>query len=554
MALKSTLRPTLSEAKDIRSRLVVRLWPVSLIFLGVYIPTCFMVLNDPISGWIQVGVLIVILFTIAFYYKTRNAALVSNVLAMLGIPVLLPWLFTGGVAGTGFWWSIVYVLWVFFVAGERWAVFWLSLTLAITAGIFAFAKAGYFDIAYTDAQLLHMFLAYGITFLLVFLFNRVLEYFMRLANEEIRERRKTEAQLLKTTRQLNDAQKIARIGSWEWDVPTNTVTWSDALYDIFGVTRAQFPGSYEGFLELVHPEDREYTNFIITQAFQTGVFPDYYHRIVRPDGKVIINHARGEVIKDANGQTILMVGTGQDVTEVEEAKRSLELMNTALASKNQEVEQFAYVASHDLKEPLRTITGYASFLKQEYGDQCGEQGLQYLDRIMHATVRMRTLIEDLLDYSRLGHGKDKTTVDFSKEMEAVLVDLDKQIKDSGARIEAGPLPALKAYQTEVRLLLQNLLSNALKFRKPEEPPVIRISAVKDHQQWTFSVSDNGIGIKAEFLDRIFVIFKRLHARDAYSGSGIGLAHCKKIVELHGGRIWAESEPGKGSTFYFTIPG
>jgi signal transduction histidine kinase len=223
-----------------------------------------------------------------------------------------------------------------------------------------------------------------------------------------------------------------------------------------------------------------------------------------------------------------------------------------MESKNEELEQFAYVASHDLQEPLRTISGFVDLLKKEYRDKLDDNGQTYLNFLSQASDRMKTLIKDLLDYSRIGREKEASSVDCNQLLDEVLADLDKSIRESGARITSGSLPVLRAYPTELKLLFQNLIANAIKFRHPERPPEISVFAVQDNGRWKFAISDNGIGIEEQFLDRIFIIFQRLHNRTQYEGSGIGLAHCKKIVEVHEGQIWVESTPGQGSRFYFTI--
>lgn len=223
-----------------------------------------------------------------------------------------------------------------------------------------------------------------------------------------------------------------------------------------------------------------------------------------------------------------------------------------LESKNKELEQFAYVASHDLQEPLRTISGFADLIQKEYRDRLEGNGIKYLDYLTQGSDRMKTLIKDLLDYSRIGREKDARTVDSGQLLGEVLADLDISIRESGASISAAGLPELRAYPTEFKLLLQNLIANAIKFRYPGRPPAIEVKATPEAGYWKFVVSDNGIGIEPQFLERIFIIFQRLHSRSKYEGSGIGLAHGKKIAELHGGNIWAESQPGSGSRFYFTI--
>jgi signal transduction histidine kinase len=228
-------------------------------------------------------------------------------------------------------------------------------------------------------------------------------------------------------------------------------------------------------------------------------------------------------------------------------QRTVELEN-----KNRELEQFAYVASHDLQEPLRTISGFVELLQKEYHERLDGNGSKYLEYLSQGSDRMKTLIKDLLDYSRIGREKEAMMVDSRNTISEVLADLDKSIRESGATIRASNLPVLRAYPTELKLLLQNLITNAIKFRNPDRQPEILVSAVSETAWWKFIVSDNGIGIEPQFLERIFIIFQRLHSRTAYEGSGIGLAHGKKIAELHGGRIWAESTPGEGSRFIFTI--
>jgi signal transduction histidine kinase len=223
-----------------------------------------------------------------------------------------------------------------------------------------------------------------------------------------------------------------------------------------------------------------------------------------------------------------------------------------MESKNKELEQFAYVASHDLQEPLRTISGFVDLLHKEYRDRLDGNGEKYLTYLFQASDRMKTLIKDLLDYSRIGREKEAMLIDCNLLMEEIRADLGKTIRDSGVRIHTQTLPTLRAYPTELKLLLQNLITNSIKFRRPDRTPEITISSVQENGFWKFMVGDNGIGIEKQFQERIFIIFQRLHNRAQYEGSGIGLAHCKKIVELHGGSIRVDSEPGEGSQFSFTI--
>ena len=243
------------------------------------------------------------------------------------------------------------------------------------------------------------------------------------------------------------------------------------------------------------------------------------------------------------------------VRDVSQKKKMIsELMNSlqALEGKNKELEQFAYIASHDLQEPLHTINSFVQLLEEEYGESLDKEAVKYLHFIAKAARRMSALISDLLDYSRLGQKAEMSEVDSEEVLQNTLQNIDSLIQSSGAVIEAGPLPHLWANETMLTLLFQNLISNAIKFRKKDVTPKIRIGAEEQKHFWQFSFEDNGIGIEEEQAEKIFIIFQRLHSRAEYEGTGIGLAQCRKIVELHGGRIWVKSKPGRGSTFYFTI--
>lgn len=232
---------------------------------------------------------------------------------------------------------------------------------------------------------------------------------------------------------------------------------------------------------------------------------------------------------------------------------NLETQNKELERKNKELEQFAYVASHDLQEPLRTTASFVELLQRQYKEKLDEKADKYLDYIAASSERMKIFISDLLEYSRIGSKKEWQAVDCNKILAEVLADIDTAIKETGIEIISIPLPVINGYPTEIKQLFQNLLINAIKFRDKNTPSKANITFLKKGNAWEFAVADNGIGIAKEHYERIFIIFQRLHTRDQYKGSGIGLSHCKKIVELHKGKIWLDSEVGKGTTFYFTIP-
>jgi PAS domain S-box-containing protein len=244
-------------------------------------------------------------------------------------------------------------------------------------------------------------------------------------------------------------------------------------------------------------------------------------------------------LRDEQGRIRGTFGVSRDVTAQRHADEGLR--------------QFAYVASHDLREPLRTIGGFCTLLEQNYKGRLDEQADRWIAFVVDGVQHMQALIEDLLAYSRLdSRAKSPEPVDFNVTVDEVVRSLRSSIDSSGAEIVQEELPTLRMEPTQARQLVQNLLSNAIKYRG-QEPPRVQISARKRGREWVFSVRDNGIGIKPEFHDRIFEIFKRLHGKDEYSGTGIGLAICRKIVQRHGGRIWVDSQSGRGSTFRFTVP-
>jgi len=234
-------------------------------------------------------------------------------------------------------------------------------------------------------------------------------------------------------------------------------------------------------------------------------------------------------------------------------KEVVEKMNIKLRNSNKEMEQFAFIASHDMQEPLRTISNYIGLFQKQYKGQLDKDADRYLTSISGATFRMQSLIRDLLEYSRIGNDKNKIVIDCNLVLNDVLNDMNESIKENSAIIHSEKLPVINGYLSAIKSLFQNLISNAVKFKKKDVHPIIYISAEVKHDEWFFAIKDNGIGIDKKYYNKLFVIFQRLHTKAEYAGTGIGLAHVKKIIELHEGKIWVESELENGSTFYFTIP-
>ncbi|MCA9717530.1 MAG: hypothetical protein KC468_22835, partial [Myxococcales bacterium] len=225
---------------------------------------------------------------------------------------------------------------------------------------------------------------------------------------------------------------------------------------------------------------------------------------------------------------------------------------TALEASNRELKQFAYVASHDLQEPLRTISNYVALLDEEHRPQLDDEARRYMDFIQRACARMQALIHGLLEYSRLGRDVEFEPVDLEELLGEVLADLHASVREAGVALEHDPLPVVYGYRLGLRLLLQNLLSNAIRFRHPDRAPAVRISAERRGARWEVTVADNGLGIAPEHRERVFLLFQRLHTQREIPGTGIGLAYSRKIMEIHQGRIWVDESPSGGAAFHFTV--
>jgi PAS domain S-box-containing protein len=243
----------------------------------------------------------------------------------------------------------------------------------------------------------------------------------------------------------------------------------------------------------------------------------------------------------------------RDVTDKKKAESEIAAQNKKLQLQNKELEQFTYLASHDLQEPLRTLISFSSIIKEEYTGKLDEEFNQYIDFIYESSNRMQDLVKGLMDYSRIGKVKELAAIDCDKIIYEVLSDMSTVIKEKKAQITVSKLPVIYGYPTEIRLIFQNLISNSLKFTKKGSIPEINVNAKEVNDNWHFSIQDNGIGIDEKNISKIFKIFKRLNNRDQYEGTGIGLSHCEKIIDLHGGSIWVDSKLGQGSVFNFTIP-
>lgn len=358
---------------------------------------------------------------------------------------------------------------------------------------------------------------------------------------DISERKAAEEALRESERRLTDAQELGLIGSWERDHDTATTVWSAELRRMFGIADdAPPPQTPEDFLAMVHPDDREAVSEAIHQ-----VPGEHDYRIVRPDGEVRWMTGRRRL---ASAEPLRIAGTMQDITERKRIEEELRRSNAAL-------EHYAHAASHDLASPLTTISGFAAVLRMRHADALPDEALRYLDAIESGIQRMRAMLDAMLDYSRAQRGeRDVEDVDLAVVAEDVLADLRATIAETGADVAVEPLPTVRGERALLRQVLLNLVGNALKYTREGEPPVVRVTAERvAGTRWQIAVADRGIGIPPDEAERAFEMFTRLTSGAGYPGTGMGLALCRKVVERHGGRIWAEPTPGGGTTVRFTLP-
>jgi PAS domain S-box-containing protein len=354
--------------------------------------------------------------------------------------------------------------------------------------------------------------------------------------------------------QLVEAQRIAQMGSYEWAVDENRVYRSEELCRIFGVPPGEFEPTFQGYLDRVHPEDRDHTRQIVETAFRSGTPFSFEERIVRPDGTVRLLHSQGKWRFDAAQRPTRLVGICQDITDrrrAEDQARHAE----SLRVKNEELKSFAYTVSHDLKAPLRGIAGYAGEIERQHRAGLGARGQHCVDQILVAARNLDRLIEDLLQYARL-----------EAEMPtAVVVNLPQMI-DS---ILAPRRPALAEQQVQLTMdlaattvrtwdrglfqALANVFDNAIKYSKHSTPPRVHVTS-EDHDGGVrISIADNGIGFDMRYHERIFGLFNRLVRQEQYDGTGAGLAIVKRVLDKIGGHVRAESTPGAGTTFFIDVP-
>jgi PAS domain S-box-containing protein len=408
--------------------------------------------------------------------------------------------------------------------------------------------------------------------------------------QEILERREVEAALRHSEQRYRSLVEAASQVVWLADSTGQSTGVIWGWQEITGQTPEEMKGW--GWLDVIHPDDREHSRRFWAEAVASKSCFESEYRLRTQTGSYRSFLSRGVPVLDQADRVLEWVGTCIDITERKqaqaalldsrnqletevhqrtqeltianaalqaeiaerlEAERQLSDLTTDLQRSNQELEQFAYVASHDLQEPLRAITSYTQMLAKRYQGNLDEKADKYIYYIVDGATRMQQLIQDLLSYSRVGRSEMKLhPVDCEALIKRVLKDLQVSIAENCATICIETLPSVVADASQLAQVFQNIIGNAIKYRS-NEPPKIHVSATQQGDEWVFSIQDNGIGIEPQYADRIFGIFQRLHTRREYAGTGLGLAICKKIIERHNGTIWLSSEAGAGATFYFSLP-
>jgi signal transduction histidine kinase len=389
-------------------------------------------------------------------------------------------------------------------------------------------------------------------------------------NRDVTEKTQLLRDLMHYKKMVEQKEEFLNLGTWELTLETQQMAMSDGMFRLLGYetgTKGDSMDLFEFFRSHLSAEEVKKTNNAIHEIIENGETYVRQSSIFTTDGQTKTIESFGKVQLDVHGKAVKIFGITHDVTKLKEYEQKLEIKVDQLNRSNHELEEFAYVASHDLQEPLRKISTFGERLRSRCGDQLSEEGTVYLNRMLASADNMRELIDNLLDFSRvtrMQHPFIKT--DIRNLIQQVIEELDLSIEDSHAFIDLKPMPDIEVNPVQVKQLFRNLLTNALKFQKPGVPLRISINSNKLSREekeklklrsarnyYKFVVSDNGIGFEEVYAERIFQLFQRLHGKAEYPGSGIGLAICRRIADNHAGTISAASSPGKGATFTIILP-
>ncbi|MBN9485127.1 MAG: hypothetical protein BGO70_10920 [Bacteroidetes bacterium 43-93] len=384
--------------------------------------------------------------------------------------------------------------------------------------------------------------------------------------QDVTERQRLIEKLQQSEERYKQAQALSHIGNWEWYVDSDEIEWTEELFRIHGIDAEQDTILYEDFISLIHPEDRAYLQQVVDNTLQTGSPYEIIYRIILKDGAIKYIKGIGNVMLDKEGNLLKLFGTAQDITIQKETEMMMHQKNVELAYSNSSLEEFAYVASHDLKEPLRKISTFGDLMYNLEKEKLSPDGRNYLEKIIQSSRRAQTMINDLMALSTIAGNKAFERYDMNEILSEVQTVLEHNIKDKGAVIKSTGLPTIDMVPSQFRQLFQNLLSNSLKFGRTGVAPVIEIKSRKvsaseatsfglnpQKKYVQITLEDNGIGFENEYAGKIFTIFQRLHGKSEYEGNGIGLSICRKVAENHKGIIYANSTPGMGAVFTLIVP-
>jgi PAS domain S-box-containing protein len=377
------------------------------------------------------------------------------------------------------------------------------------------------------------------------------------STQDINERKLAEKEIEDQKQRLSNVIESTGAGTWEWNVQTGKTQLNEIWANLLGYTLEELePTSFTTWTDLVHPDDLKEALEILENYFsgKTSEYKAEFRMRHKNGGWVWILDKGKTFSYTPEGKPLMMFGTHVDITSNKLREEEIKSANQKLQAANEELKSFASVASHDIKEPLRMISSFLQLLEKKYIDQLDEKGLQYIDFAVNGAKRLTSLIDNMMDYSRVGFDESQLgPVDLNTVVEEVIQLQNQVLHAKKAEITVGDLPVVLGIKTPLKSVFINLITNALKYQKEGNSPKISIDSKNLGEECQISIEDNGIGIEKEYFDRIFKLFGRLHRIDEYSGAGIGLAICKKVIDQHQGKIWVDSEPGKGSKFHIILP-
>ena len=363
---------------------------------------------------------------------------------------------------------------------------------------------------------------------------------------------------------LRLALEASNTGTWDWDLRTNTIAWDEFSHRLFGLKPGELGGKYEDFLRIVHPAHQTAVFEAIEHTIKSGRELAVEFQVIWPDSTVRYLAARGSAILDFNGIPIRMTGVCLDVTERKHAEEEIRSLNAELEQRvtlrtaeltasTREMEAFTYSVSHDLRAPLRHIIAFAEILKEESGNKLQPQSQEYVDRIINSARNLSRLVDDLLNLARIGRqGISRKQTNLNKIIDEVIADLGPDVNNRRIEWKIESIPVTACDPVLVKQVWANLISNAVKYTRPRTVAVIEIGLTDHMGEMALFIRDNGVGFDMKFVDKLFGVFQRLHRAEDFEGTGVGLATVERILQKHGGKVWAESKPNSGTVFYFTL--